>query len=330
MSSKRSPCQGRNRYHERAEVSKKSTLAFGDQVSQSDPKPTTGAAGGPTTTYSYDTMGDTLSLTDPDNNKTSWTYDGLGREIQQSETVALGYKPGTTTSLGTTTATSSNQYDLDGNLTRSTDADGRVNTYSYDSMNLETGETWYASAAAASAGVSDGMVSYSFDVEGNMLSAANTAYSDPVATYNYQYDRVGDVLVDNVELGDLSSADKVVLGSNYDYNGNRTSLSVNIGGTAKISEDMVTGFTGGTNDFTNSYTYDALGHEKVSGAVVSWFRVYKRFLTRIRMPMRSLVSLCQRCSIVWLMRPSISRSAASFPRKVSAIIMETISRVFVI
>ena len=29
-----------------------------------------------------------LSLKDPDNNITSWTYDGLGREIQQSETGA--------------------------------------------------------------------------------------------------------------------------------------------------------------------------------------------------------------------------------------------------
>ena len=28
----------------------------------------------------YDVMGDMLSLTDPDGNTTSWTYDGLGRE----------------------------------------------------------------------------------------------------------------------------------------------------------------------------------------------------------------------------------------------------------
>ena len=149
-------------------------------------------------------MGDMLSLKDPDNYTTSWTYDGLGRPTQQSESVALGCKPGTTTTLGTATAVYNYQYDLDGNLIRSNDPDGRVTTYSYDWANQETGETWYASAAAAAAGISDGTVSYSFDLEGNMLSAANSAYGSPVATYNYQYDRVGDVLVDNVQLGDLS------------------------------------------------------------------------------------------------------------------------------
>ena len=57
-----------------------------------------------------------------------------------------------------------------------------------------------------------------------------------------------------------TSADTVALGSNYDYNGNRTSLWVNIGGSATISRDAVTGFTGGTDDFTNSYVFDALGN----------------------------------------------------------------------
>ena len=52
----------------------------------------------------------------------------------------------------------------------------------------------------------------------------------------------------------------MALGSNYDYNGNRTGLSANIGGSATISHDAVTGFTGGTDDFTNSYVFDALGN----------------------------------------------------------------------
>ena len=76
----------------------------GELVSQSDPNPTTGAAGGPTTSYTYDAMGNMLSLTNPDGNTTSWTYDGLGRRVQQSASVALGYKPGTTNSLRTATA----------------------------------------------------------------------------------------------------------------------------------------------------------------------------------------------------------------------------------
>ena len=97
--------------------------------------------------------------------------------------------------------------------------------------------------------------------------AVNRTTTDPNGdttsyTYNYQYDRVGDVLVDNVQLGDLAStsAATVALASNYDYNANRTSLWVNIGGSATISHDAVTGFTGGTDDFTNSYVFDALGN----------------------------------------------------------------------
>ena len=54
--------------------------------------------------------GKAVSDTGLQNNITSWTYDGLGREIQQSETVALGCKPGTSTSLGTTTATATYGY----------------------------------------------------------------------------------------------------------------------------------------------------------------------------------------------------------------------------
>ena len=55
-----------------------------------------------------------------------------------------------------------------------------------------------------------------------MLSAANTAGGSAVATYSYINNRVGQALVVNVQLGDLSDADNVVLGENYDYNGDRT------------------------------------------------------------------------------------------------------------
>ena len=42
------------------------------------------------TTTGYDAAGDVTSVTDPDGNVTSWTYDDLGRKIGQSETVAVG------------------------------------------------------------------------------------------------------------------------------------------------------------------------------------------------------------------------------------------------
>ena len=48
----------------------------------------------------------------------------------------------------------------------------------------------------------------------------------------------------------------VVLTSAYDYNGNRTSLTANIGGTLYANGTV----SGGTADFINTYTYDTLGN----------------------------------------------------------------------
>ena len=147
---------------------------LGDQVGQSLPVPATGAAGGPTTTLTYDLDGDQLSLTDPDSNTTSWTYDAFGDEISQSEKVALGYTSGG--AIQTTTAASSCQYDADGNVVESIDADGRAITYSYNSADQEAGETWYPTAADAAAGTgSDGSVSFAYDVDGGTTAASNTA-----------------------------------------------------------------------------------------------------------------------------------------------------------
>ena len=198
--------------------------------------------------------GNAVSDTGLQNGFTSWTYDGLGREIQQSETVALGYKPGTSTSLGTTTATYNYQYDLDGNLTQSTDADGHVNTYAYNSTNQETGETWYASAAMAAAGVNDGTESFGYDVKGDMISAANIANGSTVASYSYWYDATGDVITERDQIGSVTP---VALQSTYDYNGNRQTFSANIGGTVAATSGAV---TYGTPDFTNTYGYDYQGH----------------------------------------------------------------------
>ena len=218
--------------------------AFGNQISQSLPNPTTGKQDGGqlTTSYTFDAMGDMLSLTDPDGNTTSWTYDGLGDKTSESEQVSLGYLPGTDTLQAPITATSTYQYDLDGNLTESADANanapagygftGEVNTYSYNATNQQTGESWYTNTADAYAGSSSvGSSAYSYDAEGRMLTAANSADSTQIASYTYGYDAVGNVTSDNVQLGDLPGSDNVLLTSSYDFNGDRTSLSANIGGT---------------------------------------------------------------------------------------------------
>jgi RHS repeat-associated protein len=222
--------------------------AFGNEISQSLPDPANGSqdSNSPLTTFTYDADGNVLSLTDPVGNTTAWTYNGAGQVASQSEVVALGYNPDG--SIDTTTANYSYQYDLDNNLVQSTDADGHVIQGAYDYMNNEVGETWYPTAADAVAGTgSDGGESFAYDAAGNVREASNSIVlgdtSSTVADYTYQYDVVGNVTTEDVNLGGLSPA--VALGSTYDFNDNRLTLSATIGETA---------------DFKNTYTYDALGY----------------------------------------------------------------------
>ncbi len=67
---------------------------------------------------------------------------------------------------------------------------------------------------------------------------------------------MGDLTGQTVQLGDLNSAHSVVLTSAYDYNGDRLSLSANIGGTLTSSGTV----SNGTPDFTDGYSYDNLGN----------------------------------------------------------------------
>ena len=191
--------------------------AFGNQISQSLPDPANGKqdSGSPTTTYTYDAMGDMLSLTDPVGNTTSWTYDALGDELTQSEPVSLGYASGTTTRQNPITAIYSYKYDLDGNLIESIDADanadggtnGHVNTYAYNWMNEETSQTWYTDTTDANANTganSVGTASYGYDLDGRMTSAANTVDNNAVASYSYQYDQVGNVTGQTAQLANVT------------------------------------------------------------------------------------------------------------------------------
>ncbi|MBC8351077.1 MAG: hypothetical protein H8E66_03770 [Planctomycetes bacterium] len=91
-------------------------------------------------------------------------------------------------------------------------------------------------AAALTSGTEVREITYTYDA-GSQL----TDVSDPDSTYAYTYDDLGRLLtVDNY---DTSGVPNVILTSAYDANSNRTSLSAEIDST---------------DDFLNSYTYDAL------------------------------------------------------------------------
>ena len=228
---------------------------FGNEVSQSLPDPANGAqdAKSPTTSFTYDAVGDVLSLTDPDGNTTAWSYDGLGNETSQSETVALGYNSSHVVQY--TTASSSNQYDLAGDLVQATDADGRVIDYGYNAAKQEVSQQWYAAGGAAA-----GSAAYSYDTAGHMLGASDrTASGSLIAGYTNQYDSVGNLAAQAITIGGLNVAgpvSDVVLTSTYDFNGDRLSLAATLGG------DIASGsVVNGTPDFINNYAYDAGRHD---------------------------------------------------------------------
>ena len=75
----------------------------------------------------YDAVGNLLSLTDPEDNETTWVYDKLNRAT--SETNELS-------------ETRSFVYDAVGNVTQKTDRLGRVTEYVYDHRNRLTTEVW--------------------------------------------------------------------------------------------------------------------------------------------------------------------------------------------
>jgi RHS repeat-associated protein len=101
------------------------------------------------------------------------------------------------------------------------------------------------------------------------LTADNATVSDdtasPVADYTYSYDIAGNVSNVEAQLGSVTTTGEpgdstvpINLASTFDYNGDRLTLSANIGGTAEFDDGEFDDFSGGTNDFKNTYSYDAL------------------------------------------------------------------------
>ena len=157
------------------------------------------------TTTVYDADGNVTSVTDADDNVTSWTYDALGRKIGQSETVALSDVGGT---IQTTTAVDSYQYDLDGNLTQSTDADGRVKQFVYDALGRQVQENWLDGGG----NVFHSIATY-YDADGETIGVVETdvatalhptANPSSCTDYEYTYDADGDMLSSRMAPGDLA------------------------------------------------------------------------------------------------------------------------------
>ena len=176
------------------------------------------------TSYSYDADGNMLSETDADGNQTHYTYNALNE--QKSMTDALDQ-------------TTYYAYDADGNLTQTIEPNGNASgttaasqeiDYEYDALDRETAENWI------SGGSMNRQISTNYYVNGLVASVtdsgdANSQYDN----YSYTYDSIGRLLTvdSDYTTGNGSTTDNVILTAGYDRDGNRTSLSANIGGTVQ-------------------------------------------------------------------------------------------------
>jgi RHS repeat-associated protein len=191
----------------------------------------------PTTTYTYDPVGNLLTLIDPSGNATRWQYDGLDRNI--SETITLD---GADVLRG-------HQYDAMSNLIRSKDRNGRITEYDYDTIHRRVAQRWLDEQQNPIRTITS-----QFDEADQLL-----AVEDPTSgsRYDYDYDALGRVTSTRVRNGGVElSLDNV-----YDAQSRRTSQSATVGGVP---------------DYRNEYQYDNLHrltqlqqHEQAGGNAVS-------------------------------------------------------------
>jgi YD repeat-containing protein len=187
------------------------------------------------TRYEYDAQDNLTKVTDPKNLATTYTYNGFNELVSQ-----------TSPDTGTTSFT----YDAAGNMLTKTDARGVVATYSYDVLNRVTSISYPATTSITGNGPAQtityqydscpngkgrlcsftdrtGTTSYSYDVQGRVLSKTQTV-GGLTQTVAYRYNAAG-----QMDEMTLPSGKKVAL----NYTNNRvTGLTVDGQAVVKLAE----------------------------------------------------------------------------------------------
>jgi RHS repeat-associated protein len=219
-------------------------------------------------TAAYNPNGTVASLTDANNNVTSYTYDGFDRLITTT------YPGGSTDQV--------TLYDSNGNPKTLVNRAGQTISLSYDALNRVTSKSGAVPTA-----------NYSYDNFGRMLTASQsgialsfgydalgrkTSEASPLGTVNSQYDIAGrrthlstsQGLVLNYQwltTGEMSALldgnNMTLLTFGYDALGNRTSLSHIYGTTTSYGYDAVSRLSslthdlaGTANDLTKTFAYN--------------------------------------------------------------------------
>ncbi len=219
----------------------------------------------PTTSYSYDHVGNKLATLDPLNNETLDTYDADNRLIsEQSGLNSSGSCPtGTPTPICPTT---SYTYDAEGNKATVINARGYETAYTYDFAGNELSEqSGLNSTGSCPSGSTCPTTSFTYDANGN--EATKTVPAAPSSPISYGYDHAGE----QTSITYPSGYSTPNVYTAYDGDGNQTLLTTGTSScsTATVCDsytygntDQMTGQTtsdsSGTKSF--SYTYDANGN----------------------------------------------------------------------
>jgi RHS repeat-associated protein len=180
------------------------------------------------TSTTYDAQGNVLTTTDPLDNTTSYTYNSLNEVLTKTDP------------LGNVTT---NTYDSDGNVLTTTDPLGKTTTYSYQDSSLPGQPT-----AITNPDGHETQLVYD-NSTGQLASSTTSAAAGKTEVTNYAYDVDGDLIC---QVSPDESAAGVICPSNGSYQAGTIASTYD-------NDDELTSQTNADGDVT-SYTYDADGN----------------------------------------------------------------------
>jgi len=219
-------------------------------------------------TYTYDVMGNVLTLKNALNQITTYSYDAKGNLLSESN--ALGESTGNTydamgNGLSMTDARAASTaytYDIRGKLVSLTDAAGGIATMAYDADGRLTKQTDAAGKVRSFTYNATGMLASFTDGAGNSIGINSTAsllptsISFPTFTRSLAYDKRNRVITSTDTIGvGVNRIEKVA----YDSAGNRIATTNSAGRTTRYAYDGLNRLTTVTDPAAGvtTYSYDA-------------------------------------------------------------------------
>ena len=203
---------------------------------------TQNAAPGGTTAYTYDLAGNLKTLTYPDGNTVTYSYDPLNHLVGVTDWSGL---------------TSGYSYDAAGRKSAASQPNGTRAIYTYDPGSRLTGVRWTGVNGAPVASFA-----YTYDAAGN-----RKAVTDLTGTSSFNYDKVN-------RLTQATYADSTNVGYQYDPAGNRTSVTTN-GATTFYGYDQNNKLQ---SIGTDAVTWDGNGNMLSKGATTYVYDSQNRLL----------------------------------------------------